>query len=99
MLRFFSYLYLFLFLCTATVSASNDNDRLPWVENKSLPYQPTNGLQGRHLCVWASHGNYFDQNEDHWRWQRPALYGTTEDLFTQTIVIPYLIPMLETQEP
>ena len=94
-LRFFCSLYLSLFLATATIYATNDNERLPWVENKSLPYQPTNGLQGRHLCVWASHGNYFDQNEDKWRWQRPALYGTTEDLFTQTIVIPYLIPMLE----
>ena len=30
-----------------------------------------------------------------WTWQRPYLYCTTEDLFTQTIVIPYLLPMLE----
>ena len=26
---------------------------------------------------------------------RPNLFGTTEDLFTQTIVVPYLIPMLQ----
>ena len=31
----------------------------------------------------------------HGKWQRPAMFGTTEDLFTQTIVVPYLIPMLE----
>ena len=30
-----------------------------------------------------------------WRWQRPSLFCTNEDLFTQTIVVPYLIPMLE----
>ena len=30
-----------------------------------------------------------------WKWQRPLLFCTTEDLFTQTIVTPYLIPMLE----
>ena len=28
-------------------------------------------------------------------WQRPNLFCTNEDLFTQTIVTPYLIPMLE----
>ena len=28
----------------------------PWVKNASLPYSVTNGLQNRHLCVWASHG-------------------------------------------
>lgn len=28
-------------------------------------------------------------------WQRPRLFCTTEDLFTQSIVVPYLIPMLE----
>jgi hypothetical protein len=45
--------------------------------------------------LWASHGRYYDQSRGYWRWQRPKLFGTTEDLFTQTIVIPYLIPMLE----
>jgi len=30
-----------------------------------------------------------------WLWQRPRLFCTSEDLFTQSIVIPYLIPMLE----
>ena len=67
----------------------------PWVKNASLPYSVTNGLQNRHLCVWASHGIYYHINDSIWRWQRPALFGTREDLFTQTIVVPYLIPMLE----
>ena len=67
----------------------------PWVRNISSPFKPTHGLQGRHLSLWASHGIYYDQKKGCWRWQRPKLFSTTEDLFTQTIVVPYLIPMLE----
>ena len=67
----------------------------PWVRCTSRPYDIDRGLDGRHVCVWASHGRYYDNGEDRWRWQRPALFATTEDLFTQTIVVPYLIPMLE----
>ena len=67
----------------------------PWVHNASQPYKVTKGLQNRHLSVWASHGRYYNLKEHLWRWQRPALFGTREDLFTQTIVTPYLIPMLE----
>ena len=67
----------------------------PWVQNISLPIKPTHGLQGRHLSLWASHGNYYDQKKGCWRWPRPKLFSTTEDLYTQTIVVPYLIPMLE----
>lgn len=68
---------------------------IPWVTPMSLPYKITNGLQGRHLCVWASHGKYYRNTAQEWVWQRPRLFCTSEDLFTQTIVIPYLIPMLE----
>ena len=67
----------------------------PWVSNASLPYEITEGLQGRHLSIWASHGRYFNVKDSVWKWQRPPLFGTREDLFTQTIVTPYLIPMLE----
>ncbi len=67
----------------------------PWVSNTSLPYKITRGLQNRHLSIWASHGRYYNLKDKLWRWQRPALFGTREDLFTQTIVTPYLIPMLE----
>lgn len=72
-----------------------DYDGQPWVKNISLPYTITNGLTGRHLAVWASHGRYYCEEKQQWKWQRPALFGTNEDLFTQTIVVPYLIPMLE----
>lgn len=72
-----------------------DYDGRPWVDNASLPVRITHGLQNRHISLWASHGRYYDQKRSQWRWQRPKLFGTTEDLFTQTIVVPYLIPMLE----
>ena len=67
----------------------------PWIMNDSRPYFVSHGLFDRHLSLWASHGRYYDGKKDRWKWQRPNLFGTTEDLFTQTIVIPYLIPMLE----
>ena len=70
-------------------------DGEPWVKNVSAPFRPTHGLQNRHISLWASHGRYYDQKRSEWRWQRPKLFATTEDLFTQTIVVPYLIPMLE----
>lgn len=70
-------------------------DGEPWVKNISEPLNITQGLQGRHLALWASHGRYYDQKTSRWKWQRPKLFGTTEDLYTQTIVVPYLIPMLE----
>ena len=66
----------------------------PWVFNSSRPYFVTAGLQNRHLSLWASHGRYWDA-ERGWKWQRPNLFCTNEDLFTQTIVVPYLIPMLQ----
>ena len=72
-----------------------DYDGEPWVKNISAPVKFTHGLQGRHLSLWSSHGRFYDQKRGCWRWQRPKLFGTTEDLFTQTIVLPYLIPMLE----
>ncbi len=72
-----------------------DTDIAPWAKNISRPNDITRGLAGRHISLWASHGRYFDLRRDRWTWQRPNLFGTNEDLFTQTIVVPYLIPMLE----
>lgn len=66
-----------------------------WVYNSSKPYIVPKGLDGRHLAVWQSHGRVFANDKSSWQWQRPSLYCTTEDLFTQSIVIPFLIPMLE----
>ena len=65
----------------------------PWVTRLKRPYRIEHGLEGRHLAVTASHGRYFGNGA--WRWQRPYLFTTTEDLLTQSFVHPYLIPMLE----
>lgn len=67
----------------------------PWVRRDSRPYTVEQGLEGRHLSLWASHGRYFDNQKKEWRWQRPYLFCTTEDLLSQSFVYPYLIPMLE----
>ena len=67
----------------------------PWVENTSRPWKARHGLEGHHIALWASHGRYYDQSKRQWEWQRPPLYCTSEDLLTQTIVTPLLIPMLE----
>ncbi len=53
------------------------------------------GLDGRNIAVWQSHGRYFDQSAERWIWQRPCLFQTVEDMFTQSFVLPYLVPMLE----
>lgn len=74
---------------------SKDYNGKPWVENLSRPHEITDGLQNTHIAVWQSHGHYYDQEKATWKWQRPYLFCTTEDLFTQTIVVPYLIPMLQ----
>ena len=68
---------------------------MPWVSNVSLPYRITEGLQGRHLAVTPSHGRYYKNDEQRWKWQRPSLYCTREDLLSQSFVVPYLTPMLE----
>lgn len=57
--------------------------------------QPSKGLKGRHIALWQSHGRYYDQKADRWQWQRPCLFQTCEDMFTQGFVLPYLVPMLE----
>ena len=67
----------------------------PWIKNVSRPYDISRGLQNRHIAVWQSHGSYFKNDKDEWGWQRPRLFCTTEDLFTQSFVLPYVIPMLE----
>ena len=77
------------------ILADLDYQGQPLTTNISKPYRITAGLEGRHLSVWASHGLYYEAKRNSWQWQRPPLFGTNEDLFTPTIVLPYLIPMLE----
>ena len=64
-------------------------------ENISLPYSAPKGLDDRHIALWASHGLYYNQDEQRWRWQRARLWTTVEDLFTSSFTMPFLVPMLE----
>ena len=53
------------------------------------------GLSGRHIALWQSHGRYYEQKTLRWEWQRAQLFMTVEDMYTQSYVLPFLIPMLE----
>lgn len=61
------------------------------------PFRPhySKGLEGRHIALWQSHGRYYNQRLEKWSWQRPCLFQTCEDMFTQGFVLPFLAPMLE----
>lgn len=67
----------------------------PLVTDVSAPYTPTNGLQNRHIALWQSHGRYYEPKLDRWEWQRARIFQTVEDLYTQSYVLPFLVPMLE----
>ena len=77
------------------LSLNVDYKGAPWVKNISRPNEISRGLQDRHIAIWQSHGNYFKNDKNEWGWQRPRLFCTTEDMFTQSFVLPYVIPMLE----
>ena len=57
--------------------------------------QFSRGLQGRHIVLWQSHGLFWSEREKRWRWQRPTLHRTVEDMYTQSYVLQGIIPMLE----
>lgn len=67
----------------------------PLVTPESRPFTPRAGLQDRHIAVWQSHGWYYERKLDRWEWQRARLMQTVEDLYTQSYVLPFLVPMLE----
>ena len=53
------------------------------------------GLDGNIIALWQSHGWYFEPKLNRWEWQRARIFQTVEDLYTQSFVMPYLMPMLE----
>lgn len=73
---------------------SHSNKR-PFIENISKPYQSSKGLYNRHIALWQSHGFYYEPKLSRWEWQRARIFQTVEDLYTQSFVLPYLVPMLE----
>lgn len=76
-------------------AAFNHPSTTPLVQNLDRPYTPSHGLQGRHIAMWQSHGAYYQQGFARWEWQRARMFQTVEDKYTQSYVMPYLIPMLE----
>ena len=52
------------------------------------------GLAGRNIVVSASHGWTWHQ-ENRWQYQRARVFTIVEDLYPQSFVNPFLIPMLE----
>ena len=70
---------------------NTENQLVRKLENQKF----SKGLEGRNIALWQSHGRYYDQRSERWRWQRPCLFQTCEDMFTQSFIIPYLVPMIE----
>lgn len=59
-----------------------------------MPQAP-DGLDGANIALWQSHGWYFEPKLNRWEWQRARIFQTVEDLYTQSYVMPFLMPMLE----
>lgn len=53
------------------------------------------GLDGANIALWQSHGWYFEPKLNRWEWQRARIFQTVEDLYTQSYVMPFLMPMLQ----
>ncbi|MBQ1672501.1 MAG: xanthan lyase [Bacteroidales bacterium] len=77
--------------------AGQYHDKLaaPLVRRMDAAVRPTRGLQNRHIAMWQSHGWYYEQSLKRWEWQRARIFETVEDLYTQSYVVPFLVPMLE----
>ena len=73
----------------------NKNESKPLVREINGTDAPEKGLASKHIALWQSHGYYYEQSADRWEWQRARIHGTVEDLYTQSYVLPYLVPMLE----
>ena len=69
--------------------------KYPLVHNISQPYSAQQGLDGKHIALWGSHGIYYVQAYRMWKWQRARLWTTIEDLYTSSYTSTFLVPMLE----
>lgn len=76
------------------VPFTNRSER-PLVTPLSAAATPSKGLSGRHIALWRATDAISNQPENCWKWQRAMLWQTCEDLYTQSYVLPYLVPMLE----
>ena len=67
----------------------------PFITSSDPNRHYTKGLDGNVIALWQSHGWYFEPYLNRWEWQRARLMQTVEDIYTQSYVVPFLIPMLE----
>ena len=67
----------------------------PWTRNLDRPFEARQGLEGRHIALWGSHGLYYELGNARWEWQRARLFQAVEDKFPTSFVLKYLVPMLE----
>ena len=67
----------------------------PFVQVQDDGRRYTRGLDGNIVALWQSHGWYFEPKLNRWEWQRARIWQTVEDLYTQSYVLPFLVPMLE----
>ncbi len=83
-------------------------DKLPEKYRTNIPFvRPVNkivtakkGMDGDIVAMWHSHGRYFKRGKKAtdngaWLWQRPQLFGVTEDTHTLSYIVPYAVPMIE----
>ncbi|MCX7612405.1 MAG: hypothetical protein N2043_12545, partial [Ignavibacterium sp.] len=68
---------------------------IPFIKNESKSFEITNGLNGKNILLWPSHGWYFNNVEKRWMWQRARLFQSVEDLGTSAFTEQFLVPMLE----
>lgn len=66
----------------------------PFITDLEAPAAPA-GLDGANIALWQSHGWYFEPKLNRWEWQRARVMQTVEDIYTQSYVMPFLMPMLE----
>lgn len=66
-----------------------------WIRPENPLFTATAGLTNKHIALWQSHGFYYEQSLLRWEWQRARILQTVEDLYTQSYVLPFLVPMLE----
>ena len=67
----------------------------PFIVDQDANRRFKKGLDGNIIATWQSHGWYFEDRLNRWEWQRARMFQTVEDMYTQSYVTPFLIPMLE----
>ncbi|MCQ2329922.1 MAG: hypothetical protein MJZ93_05145 [Paludibacteraceae bacterium] len=65
------------------------------VQSTDRGWEADKGLEGKNIVLWASHGLYYNADQERWTWQRAPVMTTVEDKLTLSYVLQYLEPMIE----